>query len=511
MRELTNIFNRILVPLYGSQADALEKIKQSKDRCCFLLSEENLPVGVIVFKTVLSNEFSQFGIVNSIEIKSLFVVNAENNSGRGLGSVLFNKVVEEAEKLRINHEGIHVTVSETKGESLNFFKRKGFKVVHRWVGKYIRDTTEYLLSCPVDRLKSGVKIPRTVSSQDLAGAIENIDISAQRVFGVQELFAIHNVHWGDIHSLIKLSDGTFISGSKDNALCKWTKEGNLVRVVHEPEPTETSPKDWITATCVLNDEYWIHGERNSRVCVWNTAGDYVRTVKPKLPKKEHKSHIYNTRRVNCLAAGLDRDKPSFFIGFPTVFDEFNLFENRTVSTTAAHKNDWVFCLHPLDKKRLLSVVGGDLAVWEKTNDSWEKKKTLIAEGQRVRNQQRPFISSVTPLLSSPNHFGLGVFDSSVRVLDLEQGNVVNNWKEHTGRIWDLVNVSPSTFATGGEDKSIKFWDVREKTSVKTIDAHVGQVTSLLNLDENLLVAGTCPESPDSKNEGAQLIFYDTRR
>lgn len=497
MRILTDILHKILVPLYGSQKSALEKIRKGEDRICYLLCEDEVPVGVIVFKTVLSNEFISFGIRKSIEIKSLFVVSAENNSGRGLGSTLLNKVIVVANSLQIGHEGFHVTVSETKPESLNFFRRKGFYIVHQWIGRYIKGTAEYLLSRQVGYANDSLTIAHTVPI-------------AEEGNNKQPLFVIDNVHYGDIHSLMRLPDGTFISGSKDNSLCKWNKEGKLVRIVHEPEPTEISPKDWITATTVINDEYWIHGERNGRVCIWNTAGDYVRTIKPKLPKTGHKSLEYNTRRVNCLAAGLDKNKPSFFIGFPTVFDEFNLFENRTVATTFAHNNDWVFCIHPLSSKRLLSVVAGDLALWEKTEAVWKKSKTYIEEGLRIRGAQRPFISSLTPRKSSPHQFGLGVFDSSVRIFDLEREKVVNHWKEHRGRIWKVEAISPNLFASSAEDETIKFWDPREKASVDSIDGHNGQVTSLLNLDDHLLIAGSCPENALSQNIGARLSFYDTR-
>ena len=84
MNVVTEIFNRILVPLYGSQDKALQQIRESADRKCFLLYEDEIPAGVLVFKTVLTNEFAEFGIKNSIEIKSLFVDQSAKIPGEGL-------------------------------------------------------------------------------------------------------------------------------------------------------------------------------------------------------------------------------------------------------------------------------------------------------------------------------------------------------------------------------------------------------------------------------------------
>jgi ASC-1-like (ASCH) protein/N-acetylglutamate synthase-like GNAT family acetyltransferase len=150
---LKEIFKTVLEPLYGSQEQALNKIILGQDRKCFLLYEQENPVGLVAFKTLFTDEFASFGLQKSIEIKSLFVVNAEKNSGRGLGLILLNKVVEETNKLMIGHESFHVTVSENKSESLNFFQRRGFKIINEWEGKYVPNVKEYLLSCSTKSLE----------------------------------------------------------------------------------------------------------------------------------------------------------------------------------------------------------------------------------------------------------------------------------------------------------------------------------------------------------------------
>ncbi len=317
MAELQKIFERILVPLYGSQTDALSKIESAKDRSCYLLCEENLPVGVLVFKTILSNEFSEFGIKDSIEIKSLFVVDSENNSGRGLGSTLFQKAVEEASKLGLGHKAFHVTVSETKEESLAFFKRKGFQIVHKWVGRYIDKVTEYLLKYSLEE--------EAIEGRASERKVDQLGIEKLQIAGGSNRWikVIPNAHWGDIHGLKLLSDGTIVSGSKDNSLCKWNKEGKMVKMVHEVEPSLAGEKEWITAMGVASEDFWVSGDRSGRVSLWSTDGDFIRNITPKLPKSGHVSNVYNQKRVTCFAAGLNPQNPALFIGFPTLFDEYS--------------------------------------------------------------------------------------------------------------------------------------------------------------------------------------------
>lgn len=74
------------------------------------------------------------GGVKAIEIKTLFVVDAENNRGRGFGAELLRKAEEYARS--VGAENLLVTVSNEKPESYNFFVKNGFKRVRKEIGKY---------------------------------------------------------------------------------------------------------------------------------------------------------------------------------------------------------------------------------------------------------------------------------------------------------------------------------------------------------------------------------------
>ena len=518
---LRKIFKEVLEPLYGSQNDALKKIELGKDRKCFLLHAGETPVGVLAFKTVLSNEFEKFGVKNSIEIKSLFVVDADQNSGRGFGSALFKRFVEEVDELKVNAESFNVTVSETKKESLGFFLKKGFIRKYFWVSKYVKNTKEYLLSfsLPAAGKKSADKIVLATNPIFVSKRREGLEKKEEgkkfeeenkKESGLAILGEVENAHWDDIHFLKKLSDGTFVSASKDHALYKWDREGKLVKTVRDIEPRGIDCKEWITALEILNDEYWITGERNGRISLWSTGGEFLRDIQPRLPKTTHRSHAYNTRRVTCLAASVNKQKLNFYIGFPTIFDEYNLVANRTVSTVRVHNNDWVYCIHPLDETSVLAVRAGFLEQWRKTNFKWELSKTLIEEPKRLK-ETRQHISALVRLDSSPNHFGLSIFGGHVKVFDIGQEKIINEWREHRGRVWAIENVSREIFASSGEDGCVKLWDTRVTQSVQSMKISTGEVTALMRYDDSLFIAGSCSKQPIENNKGASLIYYDIRK
>ncbi len=497
MSVVTEIFNRILVPLYGSQDKAIRQIAEGRDRACFLMYEGERAVGVLVFKTELSNEFSAFGVDESVEIKSLFIDHAVKNSGRGLGSALVDKLLEEVRNLELGEKNIHVTVSETKEESLSFFQKKGFRIVHKWEGRYLKGFVEYLLARPVSRredLSLLERAPAVVPSGE--GAPELLDI-------------IHDAHMDDIQTLTRLSDHTFVSGGKDNCLYKWSFTGARLRIVDEIEPTQRSDRNWITAAASITDSYWVSGERSGTIALWRTNGLFVKEIYTTLPRlKGHVSAPENMRRVASLAKGLSESAPSFLVGFPTMFSEFNLIEGRTVCVTTVHINDWVYCIHPFSDRRALLAIGGKVEIWEKSETwEWSRFDRFLEEERKVpSSKHRVFISKILPIGSEARQVAFSLFNGRIKVLDLETKRTTQVMSEHSGRVWTLEKADEHLFVSCGEDKTIRLWDTRLAASVKSLERSI-EAMSLLSLDPHRFVAGTAAIA----GRGSQLCFYDLRR
>lgn len=119
-----NTLKTQIEPLYGDQSLALEKVINMNDRKCFILFTDNKPLGLLIFKENLSSEFSQYGVYDSLEIKTLVLNSPNENSGRGYGTVLLNKAIEYSCSKSL--KSIHVTICEERHDSCRFFEKKGF-------------------------------------------------------------------------------------------------------------------------------------------------------------------------------------------------------------------------------------------------------------------------------------------------------------------------------------------------------------------------------------------------
>lgn len=139
-------FNTRIRSLYGGQTKALKKIASGIDRACLILASHHNPLGLLLYKLNPTNEFAQYGVRSSLEVKTLALLNAENPKikGKGLGKKLLEKCYSLA--LAKCASGVHLTVSE-HSNVLGFYKKQGFDEKHTFKNKC--GATEYLLFKPL--------------------------------------------------------------------------------------------------------------------------------------------------------------------------------------------------------------------------------------------------------------------------------------------------------------------------------------------------------------------------
>ena len=122
--EFAEVFRSQLEPLYGSQDNALDKIFNIRDRAAnVIINDIGSIAGVLVYK---NNPVDEHGLVNALEIKTLMLINPEENGGRGYGAMLLREAEDVA--LNISAQSIMVTVAADKPESQSFFMKHGFSV-----------------------------------------------------------------------------------------------------------------------------------------------------------------------------------------------------------------------------------------------------------------------------------------------------------------------------------------------------------------------------------------------
>lgn len=327
---------------------------------------------------------------------------------------------------------------------------------------------------------------------------------------------VTNVHQDDIHGLVKLPNGTFISGSKDGSLKIWKVDGKLSKVVYDPQKIDY--KQWITAVAVVNDIYWMSGTRDGYVQLWNIEGKRIRdiNIEPYIENYTYKCKDRNSNRINCLTSFENISGKNFiFAGWPTQFTLHNYKTDKRWNYTYTSQNDWVYAVEPIHKTALLVITGCRLDLWEQNlnNFGWHKSSTLIEEDRKV--QPRPYISSISPLKNNKGMYGLAVFDGSIRVVELETKKTVFEGYEHKNRVWTVENTQPSCFASCADDGLIKLWDIRQAPkSIVTVtdnEKDKSRVSVLLQIADNQLLSGSCPDNVRKTKDKAQFSFWDLRK
>ena len=150
-------FDRLIKPVYGSQATALEKIGLGADRLCEGLFIDNELKGILVYKKALTKE-------KSLEIKTLALTHPKENSGKGLGSLLFNRVLDVATQRNAN--SLALTVSSHKPDALNFLQKKGFNLIGSVKDRYILGATEYELRFSLPVLQKVTAVTPSISTSN---------------------------------------------------------------------------------------------------------------------------------------------------------------------------------------------------------------------------------------------------------------------------------------------------------------------------------------------------------
>lgn len=171
-----NAFTERLEPLYGDQSSALEKILSRTDRVCKVChiqdgEEGTRPVGILQFKTALTDEFSKYGSLFAFEIKTLFLLHPTRDAGKGIGYAMLQHALSFATSLRALTA--IVTVNQDMHDSLGFFQKNGFHRVDCFVGNAgirlsaIPERNEVTVqSVGSDAEKAGVKAGWKVTSID---------------------------------------------------------------------------------------------------------------------------------------------------------------------------------------------------------------------------------------------------------------------------------------------------------------------------------------------------------
>ena len=317
-----------------------------------------------------------------------------------------------------------------------------------------------------------------------------------------------NAHKDDIHGLLRISPGRFVSGSKDTTLKIWDSNGQCLNTL---EPKEKQGyKFWVTALAKMGDK-WISGSRDGRITLWDLTGKEIRTFyyQPSFHSKNQTvCKDRNKNRINCIFEN-PAVPNTFFTGTPKYIQLWNA-DGKMLNYVQAHNNDWVYCIDSLGGEDLIVVIGSIMQIWKKNKNDNGYEKSFLIDEVKQKSIQRLHISAIVKLQSNPKQLASALFDGSVRIVDLQKQCTICSYEEHLNRVWSVVNLSANHFASSADDKKIKIWDLRQKSSVHTISNQPGRVSCLLEMGENKIISASCPDNPFQSKEQGTLTFWDLR-
>ncbi len=325
-----------------------------------------------------------------------------------------------------------------------------------------------------------------------------------------------NAHTDDIHGLLNIRPGIFASGSKDTTVKLWDIHNQTQTTL--PYARKKGYQYWVTALAKVSDHSFARGTRDGCITIWGFDGKELLSfayTPSQTSKDQTRSKDRNKQRINVIARNSFGQQHTFFTGTPKFLQLWDATTGKLLKYWKAHENDWVYCIEPLNLDKMIVVTGSQMDIWSQMDKERVVTFPLIAE--KRKEKQRPHISAIMRLESTSELLACALFDTSVRVVNIETQKVVQTYREHNprnifgkDRVWSVIDLQPNILASSADDATIKIWDLRAKQSVATLGGNPGRVSSLLKINDQQFISGSCPDDIRNSEQKAQISFWDIR-
>jgi WD40 repeat protein len=326
-----------------------------------------------------------------------------------------------------------------------------------------------------------------------------------------------NAHDDDIHALMKLSNDTFVSGSKDNSLKLWNFISEEKKEVEAFPDRYKRYTKWITALGTCGDT-WASASRDGKLNLWSSDAVPEHLGFADLAKSNVSTTISKSRnrnRINCIHF---MDSNLICAGMPGQA-AFLSVDTLQPSFQTLHQNDWLYCVRQLPAKSDMYalVIGSSIELhgfdFEKVEFSRQHLLWREKVSKARSTTQRAHISDIEFLGDSL--IGASCFDSKIRVFDVNGEKTIQSF-HHQGRVWSIKKTDPNeqVFASSADDGTFKIWDLRESSDQPKLTSpqHEGRVSQLLINDAyTTLVSSSCPDVLKDDGVTASLRFWDLRQ
>ena len=238
------------------------------------------------------------------------------------------------------------------------------------------------------------------------------------------------IETGHVFCLLEFDDNMLLSGTSENFINLWNLNTNTNKKMHQ----FIGHKLWVNCLIKINDNIFASASNDSQIKIWNYR---TRTC-----IKTLKGHI------DCILTLINLKNGNLCSGSADltirIWDWEEKDNNKILIAILRGHEKWVKCVYELSNGLLIS--GSD----DKTIKIWKDKiniMTLIGHTHSVR--------AFCQL--NDNYFVSGSFDGTIKIWEINEKKCVQTLSGHESNVIGVVRINGHMIGSCSNDKTIKIW------------------------------------------------------
>jgi WD40 repeat protein len=238
-----------------------------------------------------------------------------------------------------------------------------------------------------------------------------------------------------VSAVVVLQDGRVVSGSEDGVVRVWDP------ATGEATSTLAGHSGAVDSLAVLPDGRLVSGSDDRTLRVWDIeSGKIVRVLE---------GHSVWVRAIAALPDG------RFVSCSDGTLRVWKLGSDTGATPAGSY---WVTALAELPDGRIVSGSGdGALRIWDKATGAITNTLREIGPSETIRTIENDAILAMAVL--PDGRVACGTFDETVRVWNVETGELVNTLRGHSGQVDNVAVLPDGHIVSSSVDGTLRVWDL----------------------------------------------------